>query len=123
MDLADHLLKIIESEQEVLMEGPRCTGFFFGPHFEESYLRFKSDNVDKRYLRFMEAKGNDIERPVDKRDYLLGSDKRLKGYWHCHLDGDVLLIYHRNGSEIILDYVATHDEIKGKRVERLPFLK
>ena len=122
LDLATALVRVIEQE-EVLLEGPPCTGFYFGPHFEQAYLKFKNDRIDKRFERFMDVKKGDIERPADKRDYPLGSDKRLKGYMHCHLDGDVLMIYHRHGNEITFDYVATHDEISGKKVDRLPFLK
>jgi mRNA-degrading endonuclease YafQ of YafQ-DinJ toxin-antitoxin module len=119
MLLAEAFLKVVE--KELLVEAPPCRVFNFGPHFKESYERHKSPAVEKRFKRFIEVKTGDIIQQADKRDYPLGKDKRLSSFMHCHLDGDVLLIYHRhNNDEITLDYVATHKEISGNRVHRLP---
>lgn len=120
MPLEEYLASIFETE---LLENGEKVTFQEGPHFQDSFKRcaemYPQSMLAKRYQKFIETKSAGIDRPFGTRDYPLVYGN-LSGYKHCHLADDALLIYRRDRSTIISEYVATHRELKKR--SRLPLL-
>jgi mRNA interferase YafQ len=42
----------------------------------------------------------------------------LQGYWDCHLEGDLILVYKRSSKKVILAAIGTHTELLRHRKNR-----
>lgn len=106
--------------EEIISE-QGATGFFWGPAFEDSYIEKKESHpgMDAKYDEFVRVKSADINARFGSKDYPFNSkgNANLAGYMHCHLAGDALLIYRRDGNSIVMVYVATHREINEKNAK------
>ena len=86
--------------------------------FDASFAehRLRSPEIEASFKEFLAAKA---KRPPDK----VPTDHKLnppfKQVRQCHLAGDSCLLYRDENDVVALLYVATHDEMSGKRAKRL----
>ncbi len=86
-------------------------------------LRIIYESRFKKDLQKAKARGKDTEKiiaiieilaqenqlnPKHKNHKLLG---KYSGYWECHIEPDLLLIYKKNKTEIFFTRVASHSDL------------
>ena len=88
------------------------------PHFEKTFAAHVSNNPDvaDRFKDFVLCK---TKRPPEKFNREHKLNPPFKEASECHLAGDSCLIFRDKGDVVSLLYVATHDEMRGKRGKRL----
>lgn len=72
-------------------------------------------DLPAKLMKFLEVKGdNPLMRRYGKHDGPMTG--KLKGFYHCHLRDDAVLIYKLERRTIFLVCIVAHADIEGKRL-------
>lgn len=75
-------------------------------------------DLNEKLIKFIDVKaGNPLQSRYGKHDRPFTGDV-LKGFHHCHLRDDAILIYKLERRTIVLVAIVSHAEIEGKRMQR-----
>ena len=81
------------------------------PLYGDSYLRYLKvrPSIKNKIKTFIEYKCQVPPLSLGAHDYALSGD--LAGFMHCHLSGNILLVYVLDHSVLKLIMVCNHDEL------------
>ncbi len=77
--------------------------------FKRDLKKHYSELINPAWIEVIHCLLNDENLPLKYKDHALSGN--LKGFRDCHIKPDLVLIYEKQGDDLILHRLGTHSEL------------